>query len=757
MGIFRNRPLALSICLFMVASLIGFKMNKDLKRILWIAFLVISILLFVIALCRKGCKKWHAILLLCSLFVSVSFFQSWFYFNQTVERYRERAGDMITVEGYVLERLPSSNLQGRFAVTLQEADGERISEKFLLECEYSSALQSGDCFRLKGVLRNPENTSFYNEENNLTSEGFVGIITCEAYEACTVLEQEQKTLVLYLTNIRNALSDRIQQTLDGEAGSLAAALLLGEKDRLSGDTVLSFRRSGISHLLALSGLHVSILILGIERLLRSLMLPKRFRIFFISLTALLYLGITGFALSTVRSIVMLFAVYLAYFAEEDYDAFTALCVALFLILFSTPYAITDISLWLSFAATAGIVIFVPAVDEWFERISENFFLPKWIFRFAKVFLVALAVGMFANSAILPLSAYFFGSTSMFSVLLTLLLSPILSVTLILCLLTLLFPWCFPIVFLTAKCLQLILYSANFVSELPNVLVLLNGSVTVILIVLLVVLLLVFSLVSMRKKGWLILIPAVSLLVLLTAYMDVLPQKAGSAVTYLRSNTNETLVIAEERNAIAIDFSNGRYDLAEQLIDTALIDSKCTELQELILTHYHSASSGMIASLSAQIKIRALRLPIPKSEKERSIAERLAQEAQLHEIRIIYGTEDIPLEHTQILLFEREDSETEIEIPVILCMEINGHRMLCMSGEPWNSGLSELTAAWATASEILLLGVHGATKLPNESFYLNLSRDKQIFFGTQELFSANTPQVLPIAFFTAVESKRFFLK
>ena len=756
MGIFRNRPLALSICTFVFAALIGFRMNEVVKLILWIAFLVFSVVLIATAICRKRCGKWHTVLLLCTLGASVALFQSWFYFNQTVERYQERADAEISVEGYVLERLPSSSHRGRFAVTLQEADGERISEKFLLECEYSSALQSGDRFRLTGVLRNPESTALYDEENTLTSDGFVGVITCKNYEACTVLEGKQITLNTFLTNIKDVLSDRLQQTIDNELGSLASALLLGDRNRLSGDTVLAFRRSGISHLLALSGLHVSILILAMERLLRYFMLPKKCRILAVSLIALLYLGITGCALSTVRSITMLLVLYLAYFAEEDYDAFTALCAALFLILFTAPYAVADVTMWLSFAATAGIVIFVPAVDEWFEKVSENSFLPKWSLRCVEGVLIALAVGLFANTAILPLSAYFFGSTSICSVLLTLLLSPILSFTLILCLLCLLLPWCSPIVFFADKCLRLILYSANRVSDFPNSLILLDGSATVVLLVLLVILLLCFSIVDLKKKGWLVLLPTVSMLILFTAYTDGMPKENGTAVTYLRSYSNEALVIAEERNAIAIDFSNGKYSV-DQLIENSVIDSRCTELQELILTHYHSETSNLIASLSARIKVRSLRLPIPNCEKEQAIAKRLAQEAQLHGIGVIYGTENLPLNNSEIILLEREISETEIEVSTVLCMEINGHRMLCMSGEPWNGALSERTKGWINSAEILLLGVHGTTESPNKSFYLNFSQAKQILFGTQDLFSACPSEVLPPTYCTEVESKRFFLK
>ena len=157
-------------------------------------------------------------------------------------------------------------------------------------------------------------------------------------------------------------------------------------------------------------------------------------------------------------------------------------------------------------------------------------------------------------------------------------------------------------FFADKCLRLILYSANRVSDFPNSLILLDGSATVVLLVLLVILLLCFSIVDLKKKGWLVLLPTVSMLILFTAYTDGMPKENGTAVTYLRSYSNEALVIAEERNAIAIDFSNGKYSV-DQLIENSVIDSRCTELQELILTHYHSETSNLIASLSARIKVR----------------------------------------------------------------------------------------------------------------------------------------------------------
>ena len=756
MQIFKNRPLALAICAFTLAALLAFKLSGTFKIIGFLFFGAMAIGVGVFGLKRKRLGKRGAQAMLCAIGIALALLQSWFHFQLSADWFHQRIDQTITAEGYVAERLDSAKGQSRFGVWIQEADGERRKAKVLLEFDGASALQEGDTFRLTAKPRRSVNTEDYREELILTADGYVGVLICSDTSDCSILEEQHLTLPIRARRLRAVLADRIQSAMKGEEGALAAAIFLGDRGRLSSDTVLDFRRGGISHLLALSGLHVSIFIGFWELLLRRLRVHRQIRTVIVPLIAISYLILTGCALSTVRAVLMTCVVYLAYVFWADYDPFTSLCLALFFILVVSPYAVTDVSLWLSFVATAGIVIFLPAFSEWYDNVLQKAMLPRWILRLGKAILVAIAIGFFTNAAILPLLAYFFGTTSIFSVGLTLMLSPLIGIAIVSAALSLLFPWCSPILFFGRWIFRLILLAANRASNTRNAVVLLTGDITLALIGLLAALLILLAIIYLKEKRWLLIPIALSVAILGVAASDALPRDAGVAVTYLRQNNEEALLIADGRNAIAVDFSGGSSFIGTKIYQ-ATMESNCTELQELILTHYHSQAAHLISSLSGKIKVRALRLPEPNCEKERAIAARLEQEAALHEIVVYYGTDHFDFEEIRLCFAEREASESTVEVPVVFSLEIQGHSIVYLGGNAWEGALEPLAKSQAISADWLILGAHGASKTPSEDFFDGLNDVDCVIFGSESLMDSCPREALPDQYCYGEESKRFFLK
>ena len=569
-------------------------------------------------------------------------------------------------------------------------------------------------------------------------------------------DEKTSTLKIQMMNLRAQLSERFQIAIDRESSPIASALFLGDRSDLTGDTVLNFRRCGISHLLALSGMHISVVILMWEILLRRLKISKLCRAAVVPALAIFYLMLTGCASSTFRAVLMLCIMYLAYLFSSDYDGFTALCISLFLILKVSPYAVADTAMWMSFIATAGILIFVPAVSQWLEEFLQKSELPKWIKRCIRLFVTAVTVGLFANAAMLPFLAYFYGEASLFSIGMTLILSPILSLALPLCMLTLALPWCRPIVWLTQFVLRIFLFASSKISDLHNTLVLLNGNVTIALTAVLAFLLILFALIRLVRRGWLLLPLALSFAVLTVAYLDRMPADAGVSVSYLCNLNEEALVLAEGRTAIAIDMSDGSGANVDPILN-AVLQSKCTELQELVLTHYHSQSARLIASLSSSIKLRAVRLPAPSCKKECDIAMRLEQEARLHGIDVVYGTDGLPLEQVCIRSLDRLESDDRVEVPVILSLEIGESNLVYLGGDAWSGEKEDLARNYAISADYLILGSHGAWSVPSEGFILDLPTEQYVIFGNEALFHCYPQHRIPVEYAVAVSDKQFYLK
>lgn len=361
MGIFQKRPLALAVCTSAAVALAALYASGRLKLILLAGFLLCGLLLSVVSIFRRRITARSTVGILTCAACACLLVGSWAWFGPISDRYLSRVGETVSLEGYVTERLNAGGNGSRFAVRLTEFDGTPVRERVLLECDYRSALSEGDRFRLTGQVREFSADESYDEETFLRSDGLVAVVTCSDYGDCTITGERVDTPMLALRRVNRRLCERLCTAVGEEEGALICALLLGNRSALSDETVLHFRRSGISHLLALSGLHVSILIGILEWLLGRFRVPKRIRIAAVPPLAIFYLILTGAAVSTVRSVLMVAVLSLAFLCAERYDSFTALSVALFCILAVTPYAVLDLSLWLSFGAAASIIVFMPAI------------------------------------------------------------------------------------------------------------------------------------------------------------------------------------------------------------------------------------------------------------------------------------------------------------------------------------------------------------------------------------------------------------
>ncbi len=675
MGIFRKRPLAFAAFVSAGTALAAVNAGSRQKLILLACFLTCGFLLSLLSVFRRRVTaRCTAGILACAASACL-LVGSWAWFGPVSDRYLSRAGESVAVEGYVTERLSAGGNGSRFTVRLTEFDGTPVRDRVLLECAYRSALSEGDRFRLTGQVREFTRDGSYEEETSLRSDGLAAVVTCSDYGDCTITGERTDTPMLALRRLNLRFCERLRSAVGGEEGALASALLLGNRSGLSGETVLNFRRSGISHLLALSGLHVSILIGILEWILGRFRVPKRIRIATVPFLALFYLVLTGAAVSTVRAVLMVVVLSLAFLSAERYDSFTALSVALFCILAVTPYAVLDLSLWLSFGAAASIIVFLPAV-----RLIPTGRLLRILPRpAAKAFqglVTAVATGLFATCGTLGISVLFIGSVSVFSVPVTLLLSPLVTVALFLGLFALLLPIP-PVAFLLRLPLSGMLWIAGRTSEVRNALIIPTSATEKVFLTLSVLAVLAVAVLPLKRKRW-VAVPLVlsALFLSVSASGIFLPRDA--VVTYLHEGAGEGLVVTSDCRAAVIDCSDGSSGLVYPTV-SALSDAGIAEIDDLIFTHYHSKATLYLDRLSSRVLVRRLRLPEPQTENEAAFAARMEQEAALHGIAVLYGTDGLSVPDTQIL-WNRHFNGTGLEASVGFSLQVRDKVFTALSAE-----------------------------------------------------------------------------
>ena len=357
MQILKNRPLALFCCVLSATAVLALSLSVAQKRQWLIIALLLCSLFYLLArlLCRFRKLFLYGVYLFLGFGIALT--SSYLFFDVYLPHTQQGEGEMHHIEGVVFERTSSTSFSSGFYVQLLSLDGEENHETVYLSCDYSSPLQLGDYFAADVYQERMESDQGFRDAASLLSEGITRVLTLEKSENCLILKEKCRELPVLVKQWNHQLSSRLYHAVEGQEGALAAALLLGNRSFLSGDTTLAFRRAGISHLLALSGMHVAVIAGFLEILLRRLRFSKLIRAIAVPPVLIGYLLLTGASPSTVRAVVMISVLYLGFLLRADYDSVTAVCVVPAAFMIISPNAVYDLSLWMSFLAAFSIIVF----------------------------------------------------------------------------------------------------------------------------------------------------------------------------------------------------------------------------------------------------------------------------------------------------------------------------------------------------------------------------------------------------------------
>ncbi len=209
--------------------------------------------------------------------------------------------------------------------------------------------------------------------------------------------------------LRKKMLSGMHTALPGAEGDLLAGVCLGETASLSESVQEDFRRSGLSHLLVVSGLHMTVLAGAIMGLLRFLKVRRGVAFVITLLLLWLFMLMVGLGYSVIRAAVMLLFVLAGQMMRVRADARTSLATALLLIVVQNPYAVQDVGFLLSFAATLGLIMLTPLASKLCAAapfLSTHPFARKCVL----VFCTPLAALAFTA----PILAYAFGTMSVLS-------------------------------------------------------------------------------------------------------------------------------------------------------------------------------------------------------------------------------------------------------------------------------------------------------------------------------------------------------
>ncbi len=219
----------------------------------------------------------------------------------------------------------------------------------------------------------------------------------------------------FLVNLRKKFGEILEKTAQEEAGVLEA-IVLGDKKNLDETLKLRYQMAGIMHILAISGLHISVIGAGLYKLLMKTGIgiwPSGMLALFVMLQ---YGIMTGGSVSTMRAVCMFLLLCGAKITGRIYDMPTALSVSAMMILGESGAYLYSSGFLLSFCAVLGIGVAFPVLKETFERSEKR---GKIRNKLKEAILASLSVQL----TMLPVSLYFFGEISLVGIFLNLVILP----------------------------------------------------------------------------------------------------------------------------------------------------------------------------------------------------------------------------------------------------------------------------------------------------------------------------------------------
>ena len=220
--------------------------------------------------------------------------------------------------------------------------------------EYDKGFKQGDIVSGKVVL----------QENNDNTDYFESALASKIYFNCFEDKDNQlnntnlkNTIYYYSGMVKEWFTDVVINYLPCESGAIASAMAIGDRIGLSYETTTMFNYSGISHLLVVSGLHLSLWSLGIIKILQK---KEKIRKYVVPIGLLCLVGysvLTGLSVSVIRAGLMVGFVLIAKLFRRDADSLNSIGCAVIIIVLLNPFSPYSASLWLTVLSTTGILVF----------------------------------------------------------------------------------------------------------------------------------------------------------------------------------------------------------------------------------------------------------------------------------------------------------------------------------------------------------------------------------------------------------------
>jgi len=457
---------------------------------------------------------------------------------------------------------------------------------------------------------------------------------------------------LYLDKLNIKEDARVEQRTQKESGSenievkaLLEGILLGGKEGLSEEQVENFKISNLSHILAVSGMHIAYIILATMTVFSLFNIRKQMIHIFTIFIIIFFMFLTEFTPSVVRASIMGILVLMAFFVKRKSDVWVNISIASLISLIYNPHVLFSLSYQLSYLGTIGIVLGMKVVNVFREkkvkigdseiyeeeaaikRKSKKSINEKIVDKIKEIkrfFLDTIIVCISAQIFIFPIILLNFNTFSVYFLISNILISPIIGIIVILGFLVILVSYvCLPLAYClnyVEKCLlEFINIMTTFISNLPSSIINLKTPYLISIIIYYILIIFIIgcfiakeaiikrkinkyykNFIGMLKKFLIVYI-----IIILVVDIGIF-ERGSTRIYFIDVGQGDcSLIITSQNKKILIDgggsYDDG-YDVGENVTLPYLLDRRISRLDYVIISHFDSDHVQGLWAVLENIKV-----------------------------------------------------------------------------------------------------------------------------------------------------------
>lgn len=671
---------------------------------------------------RGQSRKHRRCAVLCCAGAAVGLLWSWGYSQLFLEPARALDERTVVITGTVIDWPKETDYGGSILVRVDLEGGGTANTLLYIETE-QMYLQPGDRIQTIAHCQLATHSNAGEEITYYTAKGI--FLTAIAYGTMEYKRPNRIPLSCIPAWLSRTLKQSIDHCFPEDVSALIKALVTGNRDSLTDSYTTSLQRTGLSHVVAVSGMHLAFLAGLLSVLLGK---GKRSAALITLPTIGLFTLVAGATPSVVRAAVMIALLQLAPLLGRERDSFTALAFALLVILVHNPYAAASVGLQLSFGAVAGILLFSDGLQTrllgWFRLKKPGKNPLRWLWNGLVRFAVSVLTATLGASILTtPLTAFYFNRIALIAPISNLLtlwaVSAAFSGGLLVGVLGAFWPavggaaaW---LVTPFARYLNLVV---PFLSKLPFASIPMTTMYYRLWMVYLYVLIILAVVMSGRKNARVPVVCA-GLMLAGAVLLTNLAFRAGAVtVQVLEVGQGQSVLIRSGSRFALVDCGGDLHENAGDIAADQIQALGQSELDLLVISHYHADHANGVSQLLERITVK--RIALADVEPESVLRRRILEQAQRYRIPVTFITQDTHLdfgEDTIFTMYPPLGSESTNELGLtVLCSA--GDFDLLLTGDMGTS-VEKLLVEYADLPDVeMMVAGHHGSKYANSQLLLD---------------------------------------